>query len=180
MPAAPEKLRVAFVCLGNICRSPLAAGLFRHHLAARGLADRVEVRSFGTADYHVGDPADRRTLAEAARRGLDLADHRGAQFTAADLAAFDHVFVMDKGNLHDVLALDADDAHGHKVRLVREFDPEPDDYAVPDPYYGGPDGFARVHDVLDRTTARLAGEVARQYGWVEAGADGVSPGGGRG
>ena len=180
MTVSSKSLRVAFVCLGNICRSPLAAALFRHHLERRGLADRVEVRSFGTADYHVGDPADRRTVAEAARRGVDLAEHRGAQFTADELAGFDHVFVMDKANLHDVLALDADDAHGHKVRLVREFDPEPDDYAVPDPYYGGADGFARVHDVLDRTAARLADEVARQYGWSASPPDAVSSGDGRG
>ena len=164
------RTRVAFVCLGNICRSPLAEALFRAHAERLGIADRVEVRSMGTGDWHVGQGADRRTVADAAGRGVDLGAHRAAQFVADDLAAFDHVFVMDRSNLHDVLALDRGDAHGHKVRLAREFDPDPSDegageFAVPDPYTGGPEAFARVHVLLDRTTARIAEELKRQSGW---------------
>ena len=170
MVPSSQPVRIAFVCLGNICRSPLAEALFRHHAARVGIAARVEVRSMGTGDWHVGQGADRRTVDTAARRGIDLAAHRAAQFSADDLAAFDHVFVMDKANLGDILTLDVDDAHGHKVRLVREFDPDPSDagagdYAVPDPYTGGPEGFERVHDVLDRTTARMADELKRQMDW---------------
>ncbi len=169
-PASTTPVRIAFVCLGNICRSPLAEALFRLHAGRAGIADRVDVRSMGTGDWHVGQGADARTAADAAGRGLDLSGHRAAQFGADDLAAFDHVFVMDRSNLHDVLALDADDAHGHKVRLAREFDPDPSDegagdFAVPDPYTGGPDAFARVHTILDRTTARIAHELKRQNGW---------------
>jgi len=151
------------VCTGNICRSPLAEVLLRGHLDRLGVGHLVEVRSFGTAPWHAGRGADPRTSAEAARRGVDLSAHRAAHFTAAALGDFNHVFVMDKYNLFDVLALDADDTHSHKVRLMREFDPEPDDFSVPDPYAGGPEGFARVHDLLDRTAARLAEELVRQH-----------------
>jgi protein-tyrosine phosphatase len=158
------RLRVAMVCTGNICRSPLAEALLRGHLEHLGVGDRVEVRSFGTAPWHAGRGADPRTSAEATRRGVDLSAHRAAHFTAEALTAFDHVFVMDKHNLFDVLALDPDEAHSHKVRLAREFDPEPGDFSVPDPYAGGPEGFARVHDLLDRTTARIAEELVRQHG----------------
>ena len=173
MTGDDTNIRVAFVCLGNICRSPLAAELLRGHLGRLGAADRVDVRSMGTAGYHVGRPADARTAAEALRRGVDLSAHRAAQFAAEDLAAFDHVFVMDKANLHDVLFLDDEhDAHGHKVRLAREFDPESGDYAVPDPYASGPDAFAHVHDILDRTTERIARELVRQHG-LGAGAAGT-------
>ena len=168
--SSSPRVHVAFVCLGNICRSPLAEALFRLHAERAGIADRVGVRSMGTGDWHVGQGADPRTAADAAGRGLDLSGHRAAQFAAADLGAFDHVFVMDRSNLHDVLALDVDDVHGYKVRLAREFDPDPSDegagdFAVPDPYTGGPDAFARVHAILDRTTARIADELKRQNGW---------------
>lgn len=168
--AAPVRVRIAFVCLGNICRSPLAEALLRVHATREGIADRIEVRSMGTGDWHVGQGADRRTVADAAARGLDLSAHRAAQFSEGHLAESDHVFVMDRSNLHDVLALDVADVHGFKVRLTREFDPEPSDagageFAVPDPYTGGPEAFARVHTILDRTTARIAHELKRQYGW---------------
>ena len=156
-------VRVLFVCMGNICRSPLAEALFRHHIGALGLTHGFEVASCGTGGWHVGQGADRRTVAEARTRGVSLDAHRARQFKAADLAHYDHIFVMDRDNLMDVLALDADDAHGHKVRLLRELDETPEDYAVPDPYYGGTDGFARVHDILDRTTRRLAEGLAAHH-----------------
>lgn len=167
-PAASDSsapVRIAFVCLGNICRSPLAEALFRQHAARLGISDRVEIRSMGTGNWHVGHDADARTVATAARHGVDLSGHVAAQFGANDLADFDHVFVMDKGNLADVLALDTDDAQGQKVRLVREFDPRPGEYFVPDPYTGGAEGFEHVHAILDRTTASLAAALKQEYGW---------------
>lgn len=169
MPDRP--VRVLFVCLGNICRSPLAEGLFRHKVAAAGLADRFEIDSAGTGGWHVGHPPDARMAATAAGFGVDLAPLRARQLAAADLAYYDHVFVMDRDNLHDTLALDPDGDHGMRVRLFREFDPEPDGgpegFAVPDPYYGGPEGFSRVYAIADRTTDALLARLRAAYGWDE-------------
>ncbi len=150
--------------MGNICRSPLAEALLRHHLEKRGVASFFEVASAGTGAWHVGRPADARTREESARRGLSLDAHRGRQLDADDLAHYDHIFAMDRDNLLDTLALDPADRYGDKVRLLRELDATPDDYAVPDPYYGGEDGFARVHDIIDRSTARLADALVAHYG----------------
>ena len=138
-----------------------------------GLAGRVEVDSAGTGGWHVGAPPDRRMAETAARRGTDLSRLRARQLTAADLDHYDHVFVMDKGNLHDTLALipeparaEAGGDHGTRVRLFREFDPEPGDYQVPDPYYGGADGFGRVYDMADRTTTAILRRLADAHGWA--------------
>ena len=160
-----EPVRVLFVCLGNICRSPVAEGLFQHKVTAAGLADRVLVDSAGTGGWHVGAPPDRRMTAAAARHGTDLSGLRARQLVRHDLDAFDHVFVMDKSNLHDALALDPEGDHGSRVRLFREFDPEPGDYQVPDPYYGGPDGFDDVYDIVDRTTDAILDRLRDVYGW---------------
>ena len=162
-------VRVLFVCLGNICRSPLAEGLFQRKVTEAGLADRVIVDSAGTGGWHVGAPPDRRMSATAADRGTDLSSLQARQLERADLDEFDHVFVMDKSNLHDTLALDPDGDHGTRVRLFREFDPEPGDYQVPDPYYGGPEGFDRVYDIVDRTTDAILGRLRGVYGWEDEG-----------
>ena len=153
MSAPP--VRVLFVCLGNICRSPLAEALFQQRVAEAGLEAHVEVDSAGTGGWHVGGPPDRRMTATAAAHGLDIAALRARQLERSDLDHFDHVFVMDRSNLHDTLFLDPDGDHGTRVRLFREFDPEPDDYEVPDPYAGGPEGFEHVYDIADRTTRVL-------------------------
>ena len=142
-----------FVCLGNICRSPLAEGLFREKVRAAGLEDRFEIASSGTGDWHVGQPPDDRMTQTAAAQGLSIEQQRACQFAAEDLAGYDHIFVMDKSNLHDVLHLDRQEQHAGKVRLFREFDPEPGDYQVPDPYQGGRQGFENVYQIADRTTA---------------------------
>lgn len=165
MPDPPDRpIRVMFTCLGNICRSPLAEALFRKHVRDAGLEARFEIASSGTGDWHVGSGADPRSAAHARSLGVSLDGHRAQQLTADHLAHFDHVLVMDKANLGDALALDSDEAHGAKVRLLREFDPDPDDYAVPDPYYGGADGFAHVQAVVDRSTRHLLGGLAAHYG----------------
>ena len=161
----PEPVRVLFVCLGNICRSPLAEGLFQQKVDAAGLSDRVVADSAGTGGWHVGAPPDRRMTATAARRGTDLSRLQARQLSRHDLDASDHVFVMDKDNLHDALALDPDGDHGTRVRLFREFDPEPGDYQVPDPYYGGPEGFDRVFDIADRTTDAILARLREVYAW---------------
>ncbi len=166
MPDRP--IRVLFVCLGNICRSPLAEQLFQDRVAEAGLADRFEVDSAGTGGWHVGGPPDRRTTAMAARRGTDTSRLRARQLGRSDLDHFDHVFVMDRANLHDTLALDPDGDHGTRVRLFREFDPEPgpgaDGYEVPDPYAGGTEGFEHVYDIADRTTRAVLDRLRTAYG----------------
>ena len=162
MPDRP--VRVLFVCLGNICRSPLAEGLFQRKVVEAGLEAEVEVDSAGTGDWHVGAPPDARMVATAAAHGADLSRLRARQFERADLDGFDHVFVMDKQNLHDALALDPDGDHGTRVRLFREFDPEPGDYQVPDPYYGDGDGFETVYAIADRTTDAILDRLRAAHG----------------
>ncbi|MDX1421126.1 MAG: low molecular weight protein-tyrosine-phosphatase [Rubricoccaceae bacterium] len=164
---ATRPIRVLFVCLGNICRSPLAEGIFRRKVEEAGLTDRFEIDSAGTGNWHVGEPPDARMRSMASRRGLDLSGLRGRQVTRVDLVgdrAYDHVFVMDKTNLNDTLYLDPGGDHGTRIRLFREFDPEPDDYQVPDPYYGGPEGFERVYDIVDRTADALLARLREAYG----------------
>lgn len=145
-------MRILFVCLGNICRSPTAEAALREALAEAGLADHVEVDSAGTGDWHVGEPPDRRMTAAAADAGLTLGG-RARLVTAADFDTADLILVMDRSNLADVRALAPDDAARDKVRLFREFDGGADGDEVPDPYFGGPEGFAEVVDIV-RAAAR--------------------------
>ncbi len=159
--ARPEKIKVMFVCLGNICRSPLAHGLFRDFVAEAGLADHFEIESSGTGAWHVGEPPHARMRQTARRHGLSLDDLRARQFVAADLEAYDHIFVMDKGNLNDVLYLDPHDRHGHTVRLFREFDPDPGDFQVPDPYYQG--RFDHVYAIVARTARALLDRLVEEH-----------------
>lgn len=161
--ADTDPIRIQFVCLGNICRSPLAEAVFREKVEQAGLTSHFEIASSGTGDYHVGECADQRMQETAAKHGVALDDHCAAQFTADDLERYDHVFVMDKKNLHDVLYLDRDDEHNGKVRLFREFDPEPGDFQVPDPYYGGRDGFENVYQIVDRTAENLLDRLVEEY-----------------
>lgn len=140
-------LRVCFVCLGNICRSPTAEGVMLHLVAEAGRADAFEIDSAGTAAYHEGERPDRRSLATARARGVELPG-RARQFRREDFARFDHVLAMDRENLRELSRLAPDDAARAKVALLRSFDPaSPPGAEVPDPYYGGPDGFALVFEI---------------------------------
>jgi low molecular weight protein-tyrosine phosphatase len=148
--------------MGNICRSPTAEGMMRHLLLEAGLDSRVEVDSAGTGAWHVGDPADPRARAAAARRGIDL--HGIArQVTRADLDDFDLVLAADAANRRDLLALAGEDPERRaKVRLLREFDPvsvQAGDLDIPDPYYGGGDGFEHVLDIVEAACRGLLGEL---------------------
>lgn len=156
-------VRILFVCMGNICRSPLAEGVFRAAVEKRGVMDSFEIDSAGTGSWHVGHPPDRRMQQTALKHGVSLAGQSARQFHRMDLEEFDHIFVMDRDNLHDVIALDDDSRYSHKVRLFRELDPEPGDYQVPDPYYGSGDGFSRVFDIVDRTTNELLDRLLEEY-----------------
>ncbi len=143
-------MRVLFVCLGNICRSPTAEGVMASLLSESRLDGEVELDSAGTGGWHAGAPPDERATAAAARRGIALAG-AARRVRVADFADFDLVVAMDRENRDDLLALAPDAAARAKVRLLREYDPasvEAGDLDVPDPYYGGPDGFERVLDVV--------------------------------
>ena len=160
-------IRVCFVCLGNICRSPTADGIMRHLVRQAGLQQVIEVDSSGTGGWHVGEPADSRARATARRRGFELPS-RARKFARADFARFDYILAMDRSNLQDILALASDDRERDRVHLFRGFDPElgpePRRAAdVPDPYYGGPDGFAQVFDMCERTCAALLSHIRAQH-----------------
>ncbi len=158
-----DRIRILFVCLGNICRSPLAEGVFRELLREQDLQDHFSVDSAGTGSWHVGEAPDGRMRTLAADKGVSIDDLRARQFAASDLDEFDHVLAMDKNNLHDILFLDPDESHGHKVRLFREFDPEPGDFQVPDPYYGGDDGFENVYRIVRRTAESLLDRLVEEH-----------------
>ena len=156
-------VRVLFVCLGNICRSPLAEGVFRDKVEAAGLSDRIEIDSAGTGAWHAGEPPDRRMIATAKGHGVDIAQQRARQFVDTDLADYDHILAMDKSNLHDILYLDEGQDFGQRVTLFRQWDPEPGTYEVPDPYYGGPEGFEEVYRIVDRTAENLLAGLKAHY-----------------
>ena len=130
-----------------------------------GLEDRFELDSAGTGQGHVGQKADARMRSTAKRRGVDLDDIRARQVARGDLHQFDHIFAMDRSNLHDMLYLDPDGDHSTRVRLFREFDPEPDAYQVPDPYYGGPNGFDNVLDIVQRQSVAILDPFRAVCGW---------------
>ena len=136
-------VQVLFVCLGNICRSPMAEGVFRHLVAEAGLIDVVSADSAGTGPWHVGKPPDKRGRATAARHGIDIGDQRARQIAADDFAAFDYVLAMDGDNLQTLLRA-APTAYQDRVKLFLNFSTAAEGSDVPDPYYGGPEGFDDV------------------------------------
>jgi len=142
------KSSVVFVCTGNICRSPTAEGIFHKLVDDAGLSDRVVVDSAGTHGYHVGEPPDSRAQAAAARRGYDLSRLRARKFQREDFQRFDLVLAMDRDN-HGVLARLAQPSAGHRLRMMMAYASRFQAIDVPDPYYGGPDGFDRVLDMLE-------------------------------
>jgi protein-tyrosine phosphatase len=153
------RMKVLFVCLGNICRSPTAEGVVRA-IAAREFPHLlVEVDSAGTADYHVGEPPDRRTIAAGRRRGYELAGLRARQVTAADFTAFDHVLAMDRANLAELERRAG--AGRARVGLFMQFAPGQED-EVPDPYYGGIEEFERVLDLCEAGARGLLLELSRR------------------
>jgi protein-tyrosine phosphatase len=160
----PEPLRVVFVCLGNICRSPTAEGIFLHQLAQADLADRVEVDSAGTAAYHTGEPADRRSAAAARRRGVRLVS-RARPFVVADFERFDWVIAMDGENHADLLALAPSSQAAARIHLLRDFDRDaPRGADVPDPYYGGEHGFDDVFELCESACRGLLAHLQEALG----------------
>ncbi len=154
-----QTLSILFVCMGNICRSPMAEGVFRARIAEAGLTDRVRVDSAGTIDYHAGERPDRRAMDAARRRGYALDDLRARGLTREDCARFDLVLAMDRGNLNRIRR-SCDGAA--EVRLFLDFAPDRAEQEVPDPYGGGPDGFEYVLDLIEVGVDGLLADVRRR------------------
>lgn len=150
-------MRILFVCLGNICRSPTAEGVFRQRLLDAGLAERVLVDSAGTGGWHVGKAPDARTQLAARRRGFDLSALRGRQVTAEDFQRFDLILAMDESNLAHLQRMHVGAAGAEVDLFLRRFDLSPTE--VPDPYYGGADGFDQVLDLIEQGADGLLAEV---------------------
>jgi protein-tyrosine phosphatase len=153
-------VRICFVCLGNICRSPTAEAVMRHLVAAEGLHGAFEIDSAGTGAWHVGEPPDERSVATARRRGIAMTG-AARQFRRADFARFDHVIAMDRDNVLALQRIAADDAARAKIRLLRSFDPAADGDDVPDPYYGGERGFEEVLDICEAACRALLQALRR-------------------
>jgi len=149
-----EKIGVIFICMGNICRSPTAEAVFRHQVEQAGLAEQILIDSAGTHDYHIGDPPDARTQRAAKLRGYDMSQLRGRQVVAGDFYRFDYVLAMDEANLDILKRLRPRDALSH-LGLFLEFAERQTEREVPDPYFGGADGFERVLDMVEDAAAGL-------------------------
>lgn len=150
-------MRILFVCLGNICRSPTAEGVTRALIAQSELDGDIEVESAGTGSWHVGDPPDPRSVAAAAERGVEL-EGEARQVGPEDFERFDLLVAMDRSNRDELLNLAPDEDARKKVRLLRELG-EGVDEDVPDPYYGGEEGFAEVVEIIERNCRALIGEL---------------------
>lgn len=143
-----RKIKVLFVCMGNICRSPTAEGVFTSLVFNSNLAERIEVDSAGTHAYHIGDAPDLRAQKAARERGIELGHLRARKVSAGDFEAFDHILAMDEENLA-ILSELCPAEHQHKIRLFLEYAPDLPQREVPDPYYGGAYGFERVLDMVE-------------------------------
>ncbi len=153
---------VLFVCTGNICRSPTAEGAFRALLKANGLSEAVIVDSAGTGSWHVGESPDARASEAALRRGIDIANQRARQVKAEDFDLFDLVIAMDEGHYQQLQRL-CPDHQRHRLRLFLDFAPALGVRDVPDPYYGGPDGFETVLDMIEAASAGLLAEIRANH-----------------
>lgn len=156
--------RVGLVCLGNICRSPMAEVVVAAKLRAAGLDDRITVASSGTGDWHIGERMDPRAAAQLAAAGYDGSRHRAKQFDANWFDAYDLLLAMDDANATQLRRLAGDESDRRRVRMFRDYDPlaTDADRAVPDPWYGGDDGFVEVFDIIDRTADALIKNLADQ------------------
>lgn len=148
------QVSVLFVCMGNICRSPTAEGAFRKVVEEAGLSELIRIESAGTHAYHVGAPPDHRAQAAALRRGITLSEIRARRVSDGDFDTFDHILVMDKDNLEELLQR-VPEQHRGKVHLFLEYAGGPGAAEVPDPYYGGASGFELVLDLVEQGARRL-------------------------
>ena len=155
-------VKVLFVCMGNICRSPTAEGVFTQLAKQAGLSDQILIDSAGTHDYNIGNPPASRSQAAALRRGIDLSGLRARQVTPADLTEFDYVLAMDRANLRVLQSL-CPSKHKHKLHLFLNFAPELDVREIPDPYEGGESGFEQVLDLVEAASRGLLAEIRQRF-----------------
>ncbi|MDN3688998.1 low molecular weight protein-tyrosine-phosphatase [Cyclobacterium jeungdonense] len=156
-------IKVLFVCLGNICRSPLAEALFSHKICHKGYREQVFADSCGTSDYHIGELPDERAMNCARRNGIEM-DHRGRQLHRTDFRNFDYLIAMDQSNLENIMQLSQKVGIPAKnLHLMREFQLAPEFLEVPDPYYGGEDGFQKVFEILDEALDGFIGELEKNH-----------------
>ncbi|MBK5929522.1 low molecular weight protein-tyrosine-phosphatase [Halochromatium salexigens] len=156
------RIRVLFVCMGNICRSPTAQGVFAKHVIEEGLSHLIEIDSAGTHAYHVGEPPDARARETAQRRGIDLSLQRARRAVAEDFERFDYVLAMDKANHRALSALCPSGFEG-RLRLFMDYAPQLGQREVPDPYYGGANGFEAVFDMVDAASRGLLEAIRREH-----------------
>lgn len=152
-------VKVLMVCLGNICRSPLAEGILKSKVDS----SRVYIDSAGTGGWHIGELPDSRSIEVAKNHHIDITDQRCRRFQKSDFDNFDLIYVMDASNLSDVLSLAKGDAHRNKVKLILNELAQSEDWEVPDPYYGGEQGFEKVFQLLDEACDQIANNVIHEY-----------------
>ncbi len=150
--------KLMFVCLGNICRSPTAEGLFIHHVKDAQLQSYFYIDSAGTAAYHVGEPANSKSQFTANQHGVNLPS-RARRFEYTDFEEFDLILPMDSSNFRNLKELDRKNRFADKIVMMRDFDPQPGDGNVPDPYYGGMQGFENVYQILARSSKAILDEL---------------------
>jgi protein-tyrosine phosphatase len=158
-----NNVKVLFVCMGNICRSPTAQGVFEKLVVENNLSDVLHVDSAGTHAYHIGELPDARASEAAERRGVDLSRQRARRVSVEDFEEFDYVLAMDQSNYQDLVGL-CQPEHSAKVRLLLEYAPGLPMREVPDPYYGGATGFERVLDLIEQASAGLLADIRQQHG----------------
>jgi len=155
-------IKVIFVCLGNICRSPSAEAVMNSLIEKEGLSDKIQCDSAGTIAYHAGEPADARMKKHALKRGYNLTSI-ARKFTNEDFGNFDYIVAMDRNNYTDILALDKEAENVDKISMMTSYCSDHDDEEVPDPYYGGPQGFEHVLDLLEDATAGLLEKIKKDF-----------------
>lgn len=156
-----SKTKILFVCLGNICRSPLAEAVFNHKIKEKRLEQFFEADSCGTSNYHIGQQPDERAVSNALKNGVVIS-HLGRQLCENDFEKFDYVIAMDKSNYDNILRLKKSKPHLRKVLLMRSFDPVATG-DVPDPYFGGETGFQKVFEILDRSIENFIGHLQENH-----------------
>jgi len=157
-----KKISVIFICMGNICRSPTAEAVFRHYVESAGMSEHILIDSAGTHDYHIGDKPDARAQRAAQQRGYDMSNLRGRQVGESDFRSFDYVLAMDMANLSILQRITPPDSDT-RARLFLEYARHHSEREVPDPYYGGEDGFERVLDMVEDAAQGLLEEIRLRH-----------------